>query len=84
MYAGGGNLIYYIPDIIKFEANQGNGPLFESHINQNLTLNTKQQLLDKLNYLMKMGEKVNNFENKNLNMNFKNYFYNLNKKCRES
>ena len=84
LYAGGGNLIYYIPDIIKFEANQGNGPLFESHINQNLTLNTKQQLLDKLNYLMKMGEKVNNFENKNLNMKFKNYFYNLNKKCRES
>ena len=28
LYAGGGNLIYYIPDIIEFESNQGIGPSF--------------------------------------------------------
>ena len=32
---------------------------------------------------MEMGSKANNFDNNNLNKNSKNYFYNLNEKCRK-
>lgn len=47
-YSGGQNLIYYTPDIIKFEKHEGKGPLFESHLKSHYNFINKNDLLKKL------------------------------------
>ena len=42
--SGGKNLIFYIPDINIFEANQGIGPLYKSLIDKNYKASSLKQL----------------------------------------
>ncbi len=74
LYSGGGNLIYYIPDIEEFQEYQGIGPLFKAHVEQNYHYYSAKKIIKHLSSF-----KTNSKTLKPTQFNFplENYFSNL-------